>query len=121
MLRTITPPLSVVQQQPEKKDQWYFDSYYEPNLVIEGNKTGRWDELTNTFGYIHQNVQGYFDVSQYDRLGNNDYTANFGSYINFKDSSYVHMETGFGWDVNAKAEITPESPFSERFCVVDNV
>ena len=100
MLRTITPPLSVVQQQPEKKDQWYFDSYYEPNLVIEGNKTGRWDELTNTFGYIHQNVQGYFDVSQYDRLGNNDYTANFGSYINFKDSSYVHMETGFGWDVN---------------------
>ena len=99
LIRRITPPLSVLKETVEKKDQWYFDSFYEPSLVVEGNRTGHWDELTNTFGYIHKNVHGYFSVSEFDRLGNNDYTANFGSYLTFKDS-YAHIETGFGWDVN---------------------
>ena len=99
LVRQITPPISIIREEVPKKDQWYFDSYYEPSLVIEANKTGRWDELTNTFGYIHQNVQGYFSVSEYDRLGQNDYTANWGTYLTFKDS-YAHIETGFGWDID---------------------
>ena len=99
LIRRITPPESVVKEEVKKEDQTYFDSYYEPSLVLEGHRTGRWSELTNTFGYIHSNVQGYFSVSEYDRLGNNDYTANFGSYLSFKDS-YAHIETGFGWDVD---------------------
>ena len=99
LIRRITPPISVLEEKPEKKDEWYFDSYYSPSLVLEGNRTGHWDEQNNTFGYIHKNVQGYFSISEYDRLGNNDYTANFGSYLTFKDS-YAHIETGFGWDVD---------------------
>ncbi len=100
MLKKITPPLSVLKEETAgRKDEWYFDSYYEPSLIIQGNRTGRWSELTNTFGYNHKNVNGYFSVSELDRLGNNDYTANFGSYLNFKDS-YAHIETGFGWDVD---------------------
>ncbi len=99
LVRRITPPLSIIKEEAGKKDQWYFDSYYEPSLIIQGNRTGRWSELTNTFGYIHQNVNGYFNVSQLDRLGNNDYTANFGSYLTFKDA-YAHIETGFGWDID---------------------
>ncbi len=99
MIRKIVPPIAVVKEVPEKKDEWYFDSYYEPNLVIQGNRTGRWSELTNTFGYTHKNVQGYFNVQEFDRLGQNDYTANWGSYVTMKDS-YAHMELGFGWDVD---------------------
>ena len=99
LLRRITPPISVIEEQAKKNDQIYFDTYYEPSLVLEGNKTGRWCELTNMFGYIHQNVQGYFSVSQYDRLGDDDFTGNWGTYLTFKDS-YAHIETGFGWEVN---------------------
>lgn len=99
LVRRITPPISVIKEDIGKKDRWYFDSYYEPSLIIQGNRTGRWSELTNTFGYIHQNVHGYFNVSELDRLGNNDYTANFGSYLTFKDA-YAHIETGFGWDID---------------------
>ena len=99
MLRHVTPPISVIKEEVQKKDQWYFDSYYSPSLVLEGTRTGRWDEQTNTFGYTHQNIQGYFSTTAYDRLGTNDYTADFGSYITLKDS-YVHFETGFGWDVD---------------------
>ncbi|MFA5143060.1 MAG: hypothetical protein WC522_02665 [Candidatus Omnitrophota bacterium] len=102
MLRRITPPISVIKEmevEAKPKDQWYFDSFYEPSLILQGNKTGRWGELTNTFGYAHQNIQGYFSVSEYDRFGNNDYNANFGSYINMKNS-YLRLESGFGWNVN---------------------
>ena len=99
MIRRITPPISVVREAPVKKDEWYFDSYYEPNLVIQGNRTGRWSELTNTFGYTHNNIQGYFNVQEFDRFGNNDRTANWGSYVSMKDS-YAHMELGFGWYVD---------------------
>jgi YaiO family outer membrane protein len=97
LIRSITPPESVVKDEVRKKDQFYFDSYYEPSLVLQGNRTGRWSELTNTFGYTHENVQGYFFVTEYDRLGVNNYTANLGSYLSFKDS-YAHIEAGFGWD-----------------------
>ena len=97
LVRTITPPQVVLQ--PVIVDHAYIDSYYEPSTVIEGNRTGRWFELTNTYGYTHQNITGYYSVSEYGRLGVDDYTANFGSYLNFKDS-YVHIETGFGVDVH---------------------
>ncbi|MDD5427782.1 MAG: hypothetical protein PHI58_00910 [Candidatus Omnitrophica bacterium] len=99
MLRRITPPIAVIKEEIKPKDQWYVDYYYEPSVIIQGNRTGRWSENTTTFGYTHQNVQGYFYVTELDRIGNNDYNANWGSYITLKDA-YVHMETGFGWNVN---------------------
>lgn len=99
MLRHITPPISVIKEEITPKDQWYFDCFYEPSLIVQGTRTGHWDELTNTFGYTHRNIQGYFSISEYDRLGNNDYNANFGSYITMKNS-YIRLESGFGWNVN---------------------
>lgn len=99
MIRTMTPPVEVIEKVIPEKDEWYFDSFYEPSVIIQGNRTGRWSELTTTFGYSHKNVQGYFNVQQWDRIGNNDYTANWGAYLNFKDS-YARMETGFGWDID---------------------
>jgi YaiO family outer membrane protein len=99
LLRRITPPISIVEEKVEKKDELYVDAYYEPSGIIQGNKTGRWCEQTNTFGYTHKNVQGYFSVSQYDRFNDDDRTANWGSYLSFKDS-YAHIEAGFGREVN---------------------
>jgi hypothetical protein len=99
LIREITPPMGIVKEQPEKKDSYYFDVYYEPGDVLQGTRTGHWNELTNTFGYTHKNITSYLSVSQLERFDNKDYTANFGNYINFKDS-YVHTEIGFGWLVN---------------------
>ncbi len=99
MIRHITPPMAVIKEEIKAKDQWYVDYYYEPSVIIQGNRTGRWSENTTTFGYIHENVHGYFFVTEMDRLGDNDYNANWGTYITLKDA-YVHMETGFGWNIN---------------------
>lgn len=98
LLRRITPPLAVVKDEITK-DEWYVDSYYEPSDIQQGNRTGHWNELTNLFGYNHQNIRGYASVSQLDRFDDRDFTANVGSYLSFKDQ-YVHFETGFGWLVS---------------------
>ena len=101
MIRRITPPLYVIEKKEEekKKDSWYLDTFYETSGILQGNKTGRWDELDTLFGYIHQNVQGYLSFSQLERFDVKDYTVNFGTYITLKDS-YVHLEGGFGWDIS---------------------
>lgn len=99
LIRRITPPLAIVKEVIEKKDEYYFDVFYEPSDILQGARTGHWNELTTLFGYIHKNVTAYLSVSQLERFDNKDYTANFGTYINFKDS-YVHTEVGFGWMVD---------------------
>lgn len=99
LIRRITPSLAITKETMEKKDEWYVDGYYEPSDIIQGNKTGHWNELTTLYGYVHQNVRGYFSVSQFERFDNKDYTANFGTYLTFKDY-YVHEEIGFGWLVD---------------------
>jgi len=98
LLKRITPPISVVEERPGAKDTMLFDSYYDSSDVIQGSRTGHWSELTNSFIYAHNNIHGYASFTEYERFDDRNYTANFGSYINFKDS-YVHMEAGFGWDV----------------------
>ena len=96
MLRRITPPLAITEERAKAKDEWYLDSYYEPSDIFQGSKTGHWNEITNLFGYVHQNIRGYFSVSELERFDNKDYTANFGAYYSFKDY-YFHEEIGFGW------------------------
>lgn len=99
LIRRITPPLAVVEEKLGVKDQWYFDAYYEPSNIFQGNRTGHWNEITTLYGYLHQNIRGYLSVSQLERFDSKDYTANFGTYLTFKDF-YVHEEIGFGWDVD---------------------
>lgn len=99
LLRKMTPPLEIVREQVEKKDEMYFDAFYDPSDVIQGSRTGYWDELITTFGYIHRTVHSYVSVSQLERFDNKDYTANIGAYLSLKDS-YAHIEAGFGWDVD---------------------
>lgn len=97
--REMIPPISVLKKEEPKKDQWLLDSFYEPSDIMQGNRTGHWNELTNLYAYIHQNIRGYVSVSQLERFDDKDYTANIGSYINLP-SSYIHFEGGFGWKVN---------------------
>ncbi|MFA4981640.1 MAG: YaiO family outer membrane beta-barrel protein [Candidatus Omnitrophota bacterium] len=99
LIRRMTPPRAVVEDLVEAKDQWYVDCFFEPSEVLQGNRTGNWDELTTSIAYIHQNIRPYLSVSQLERFDNKDYTANIGSYLSFKDS-YAHLEGGFGWDID---------------------
>lgn len=99
LIRRITPPLAIVEEKIAEKDEWYVDSFYEPSDILQGNRTGHWNEITTTFGYKHRNIQGYMSVSQLERFDDKDYTANFGSYLSFKDA-YAHIEAGFGWKVS---------------------
>ena len=99
LMRGITPSLAIVEERAEKKDETYFDAYYEPSDIMQGNRTGHWNEITTLFGYLHDNIRGYLSVSQLERFDNKDYTANFGAYFTFKDY-YIHEEIGFGWMVD---------------------
>jgi len=100
LIRRITPSLAIVKERPAiRKDEYYLDCYYEPSNIFQGNRTGHWNELTNLFGYLHDNIRGYLSISQLERFDNKDYTANFGAYLTFKDF-YVHEEIGFGWEVD---------------------
>lgn len=99
LLRRKMPPIEMLQKTPEEKDRAYFDSFFETSNVLQGVRTGRWSEFTNTYGYIHKSIQGYFSVSRFGRFDDYDYTANIGSYFNFKNS-YFHGEIAFGWDVS---------------------
>ena len=98
LLRRMTPPLAIVKETPTK-DEMFFDAYYEPGNVVQGNRTGHWSEMTATYGYKHDKVQGYGSVTRYERFSNRDFTANIGAYFNFPDS-YVHSEIGAGWYVD---------------------
>lgn len=99
LIRTITPPKAISEGKAVTKDQWYVDAFYEPSDILQGNRTGHWNELTYRYGYIHDNVHGYLSVSNLERFDDKDYTANFGTYISMKNS-YVHTEIGFGWLVS---------------------
>lgn len=99
LMRKVTPPLAIVERKEGKKDEMYFDCYYEPSDILQGNRTGHWTELTTLYGYTHNNINGYVSISQLERFDNKDYTANIGSYISLKNS-YVHLELGFGWLVD---------------------
>ena len=95
LLRRMTPPLDIVKETPTK-DEMYLDAYYEPSDIVQGNSTGHWSEITETFGYKHSKIQGYGSFTRYERFSNRDFTANIGAYFNFPDS-YVHSEIGVGW------------------------
>ena len=91
-------PLSVIQPTEEKLEV-FSDLYYELTDVSQGSRTGNWQELTTLAGASKGNIKGYFSVSQLRRFDQHDYTGNFGAYLSMKDS-YVHFETGFGWDTS---------------------
>jgi len=95
LLRRMTPSLAIVKETPIQ-DEMYFDAYYEPSDILQGNRTGHWSEETATYGYTHDKVRGYGSVTRYERFSNRDFTANLGAYFSFPDS-YVHSEIGAGW------------------------
>lgn len=98
LVTKITPSLIEMEKGPAAKDRYFVDFFYEPSDIVQGNRTGHWNEFTWNYGYIHQNITGYFAISRLERFDVENYTANFGSYWTFKDF-YVHGEVGFGWDV----------------------
>lgn len=99
VIKQIVPPISVLKGEVEEKDVVRLDAYYEKSDIIQGSRTGRWIEQTDRFNYTHGNITGYASFTEYRRFDNRDYTWNFGSYINMKDS-YVHIEEGFGWSAD---------------------
>lgn len=98
MLRTVSPSPVIVKEEKEVKGEIFVDSYYEPSKVVQGSRPGRWREITNRIGYKYKNIQGYLTMSQWNRFSVNNYTAYFGTYLNFPDS-YAHLEAGWGWDL----------------------
>jgi len=100
LIRRITPPIQVIEGKIEKKDHVLVDSFYETSNVVQGARTGHWNEITTLFGYTHRNITSYVSNTQFERFDNKDYTMNIGSYMSFPDSGYAHIETGFGWMVD---------------------
>lgn len=100
LIRRITPPPQVIKGEVEKKDQILVDSFYETSNIVQGNRTGHWNEITTLFGYSHKNINAYVSNTQIERFDNKDYTMNIGTYLNFPDSGYAHIETGFGWMID---------------------
>lgn len=98
LLRVMTPPLAVIEDKPSP-DEMYFDVYYEPSDIIQGNRTGHWSEITGTYGYKHGEIRGYGSVTQYNRFDDKDYAAVIGAYFNLPDS-YLHSEIGASWYTN---------------------
>ena len=96
-VQKLTPPLAVTAAKVPGKDAWYFDGYYEPGDVLQGTKTGHWNELDYSFGYIHKNITGYMLMSEQERFDNKNYTASWGAYINMGKDQYAHLEGGLGW------------------------
>lgn len=99
LIKQMTAPTFIVEGAEAKKDQMLVDSFFEYSNISQGATKGHWWESTNRFGYTHKNIQGYLSLSQFNRLGNNDYVVNAGSYLNF-DNAYAHIEAGFGGDVD---------------------
>ena len=97
--RQMAPPLAVIKEEEKVKDEIFADVFYEPSDIMQGNRTGHWTELTTLYAYIHRNIRSYISISQLERFDDKDYTGNYGSYINMKNS-YVHYEVGFGWKVD---------------------
>jgi YaiO family outer membrane protein len=99
LLRAPIPrPEVVPEEKAKEKGEFFWDSYYEGSKVIQGSRPGRWREITNRIGYKYRNIQAYGTISQWNRFSVNNYTANFGAYINFPNS-YAHIEGGWGWDI----------------------
>ena len=95
LIRRMTPPLAIAREAPTE-DEMYFDAYYEPSDILQGNRTGHWSEITGTYGYTHGKVRGYGSVTRYERFDDKDFTANIGAYFNLPDS-YLHSEIVAGW------------------------
>jgi len=113
LIRRITPPIAAIEATREKKDEISVDSFYEESDILQGNRTGHWSELTNNFGYSHQNIHSYISISELERFDQKDYTANIGSYFNLKDS-YLRLEAGFGWDVDYIYKFQSIAEYSHR-------
>lgn len=95
LIKRMTPPMEIVKE-TLPADEMYFDAFYAPSDILQGNRTGHWMEITGTYGYKHGKVNGYGALTQYTRFDNKDYAAVIGAYINLKDS-YFHGEMGAGW------------------------
>jgi hypothetical protein len=98
MLKTTIQASREAESPPVSKGEVSVDSYYEPSSVVQGSRPGRWREITNRIAYKYKNIQSYITYSQWNRFSVNNYTAHFGTYLNFPNS-YVHLEAGWGWDV----------------------
>ncbi len=99
MIRTMVPPVSPVAPKEEKKDTLTYETYCETSGVLQGSRTGYWEQLDNRFSYTHKNITSYFMFSDYKRFDDRDHTASFGTYIN-QPNYYTHLEVGFGWQTN---------------------
>lgn len=99
---------------PVTRDKIYMDANYEMSDVMVGPNTGHWIEFVNTFGYFHDKFFSYFYTDQYDRLGDFDYTANAGTYINIDKDQNCHFEAGFGWAVNYIYNLQVITEYSHR-------
>jgi YaiO family outer membrane protein len=87
--------MPIAQEQAKKK--LYLSSDYEYGWVTQALRKGKWGVLTNDVMYsVNDFLLPYFEATTQDRFGQTDYTFDAGTYLKFKDASYLRSEIGFG-------------------------
>ena len=114
LVQRLTPPLAVTAAKEPKKDNWYYDAYFEPGNVLQGTKRGHWNELDYSFGYIHKNITGYMWISQQERFDVKNNAAALGAYINMDKDQYAHFECGLGWPTNFLYQLQSITEYGHR-------
>ncbi|MFH1394544.1 MAG: YaiO family outer membrane beta-barrel protein [Candidatus Omnitrophota bacterium] len=100
LLERPTLSLKAIESGYGEKDEIYASCFYEPSNIKQGDRTGHWNELYYTAGYVHKKFNVYTLFSQQERFDEKDNTAALGMYVNIDKEQYAHLETGFGWDVD---------------------
>lgn len=97
-LREQVPPLT---ERKPGKERLFFSAYEEYSWINQGSSKGKWKLFTGNFAYsLNDALLPYVDVNAWERLGRYDQTVDAGTYIKFKDNSYLRTEIGFGTQLN---------------------
>lgn len=90
-----------VEEEGAKKEKLYIGSFDELSWIKQGNKKGYWRLLTSQAAYrVNDALLPYLNVDAWERFGDYDQTISAGSYIIFKDKSYLRSEIGWGANID---------------------
>jgi YaiO family outer membrane protein len=78
-----------------EKGKLYFLNYEELGWVKQGATKGYWRDLTTFVSYsLNDLLLPYLEVNAWDRFGSLDQTIDLGTYLRFKDKSYLRIAAG---------------------------
>lgn len=96
--------------------QFLFSSYYEMSWIKLAGRKDYWRLFTNTLAYSFDNgLVPYLEIDAWDRLHDHDQLVSLGSYLKFKDSSFLHSEISFGNDITYVPRFRATQEYQRRF------